>query len=282
MTEFAARVEKDSISNAGRRLISMVVTYPRIIHSEVMTHRAFARNASSSRAIPFSKMVDQVITSPFVPIKWGAEQRGMQTGDSLSEMAEIKCETAWLRARDHAVWMAKEMHSQGLHKSICNRVLEPYSWITVVITATEWCNFFRLRCHPDAEIHLQKIAGMMRDAIKKSSPEFVPFGEWHLPFIDQADLDTPGITEDDLSAISTARSARVSYLTHDGLRDHSKDQELFHKLVTGSGFGHYSPHEHVATPLENPYEASGPFRGWRQFRKNFVLENAETPIKYSP
>lgn len=278
-TDFAARVECDSISEVGRRLISVVATYPRMIHSEVMTHRAFARNSASSRAIPFPRMLEMVEKHPFIPLKWGAEQGGMQTGDVLVGYDAEMCHYRWLCARDSAVLHAKILHKFGLHKSICNRVLEPYMWITVIITATEWENFFRLRCHPHAEIHLQKIATMIHDAISASEPRELKMGEWHLPFIRQDDREEAG---DCLRAISTARAARLSYLTHDGVRSHEKDIELFDKLMDGSGFGHFSPHEHVATPFEAPFARSGPFIGWDQFRKQFANENKPTGLNYVP
>ena len=40
------------------------LTYPRYIHSEFMTHRVFSRNASSSRAIPVKRMIEQVRNNP--------------------------------------------------------------------------------------------------------------------------------------------------------------------------------------------------------------------------
>ncbi|HEV2643681.1 MAG TPA: hypothetical protein VGT98_13280, partial [Candidatus Elarobacter sp.] len=55
---FSARVLLDSVSPAGVRLTTMEARYPRFIHSEVMTHRVFSRNSSSSRAVPIRKMID--------------------------------------------------------------------------------------------------------------------------------------------------------------------------------------------------------------------------------
>jgi thymidylate synthase ThyX len=143
-------------------------------------------------------------------------------------------------------------------------------WITVVMTATEWVNFFRLRCHPDAEIHFQQIAGMIRDSLAAGSPRSVKAGDWHLPFIQDDELS---LSIETLKKCSVARNARVSYMTHEGKRDIEKDLELFERLVQGSGFGHWSPHEHVAQALEKA-ERSGPFVGWKQYRKEFAQECA--------
>lgn len=290
---YECRVELDSISPAGRRLITLVVTYPRIVHAELMTHRAFERNAASSRAIPFKTMLRQVMDDPFIPIKWGAEQKGMQTAEELSPMVVESCLENWMISRDKAVEGAAALHKCGLHKSLCNRLLEPFSWITVVITATEWENFFRLRCHPAAEVHLQKIAYMMRDAIAQSEPNKLGRGQWHTPFIRPDDLEqlqsmrlSPSETEENICKISTARCARVSYLTHDGIRDINRDFELFERLASGvaDGIPHASPFGHIATPFHDGFVNvySGPFKGWFQYRKSIKDENAETPLYYKP
>lgn len=297
---YRAQVVKDSIAPNGKRLRTVAATYPRIVHSELLTHRAFARNSASSRAIPWPKMMEAVRENPVVPLKFGMEKPGMQIGEELPpELAEY-ARQLWLEARDLALMKANALHNIGksylyerqqcgdfgpgkeipaelagyadikVHKSIPNRITEPWMWLTVVITATEWNNFFRLRCHPDAEQHIRKIAEMIREALTLSKPQPVDIGEWHLPFITDNERNCP---IEQLKAASTARAARVSYLTHDGIRSMDKDFELFNKLMQGSGFGHMSPPEHVATPAETAEERSGPFIGWKQFRKEFANEN---------
>lgn len=265
--DFAAKIIEHTLAPCGRELVTVAATYPRFVHAELMTHRAFARNAASSRAIPFSKMVAMVREFPVIPIKFGREQKGMQTSDE--EAPREDCVRTWLAGRDAACQAAIELSGHGVHKSLCNRLLEPFAWITTIITATEWNNFFRLRCHPDAEIHLQKIAYMMRDTIFASVPRPLQVGEWHLPFIQPDERELP---IEQLLQIATARSARVSYLTHDGTRAIARDVEMYEKLCQGSGFGHWSPHEHVAQASDTEVK-SGPFVGYTQYRKNFANEN---------
>lgn len=277
---FEVKIIADSLAPCGKRLTTVTMKYPRFIHSEIMTHRDRARNAASSRAIPWPKMMEAIANEPVVPLVFGSEQRGMQTGGEIDN--PDLAETIWLDARDSAIKAAKKLSELGVHKSICNRLTEPWMWITVVMSATEWNNFFRLRCHPDAEIHFQKIAGMVRDAIAGSKPKAMHAGQWHLPFIDQqldsffSTLDLCEETELDSGEIlrrcSVARCARVSYLNHDGTRDMRKDLELFDRLVQGSGFGHWSAHEHIAEACSSEVR-SGPFIGWRQYRKSFANEN---------
>lgn len=285
MAKFEVKIIKDSLAENGRRLTTITATYPRFIHSEIMTHRDRARNAASSRAIPWPKMMAAITDTPVVPIRFGSEQRGMQTGGEIENHAEA--ERIWLEARDNAVRSAQQLAELGVHKSICNRLTEPWMWITVVMSATEWANFFRLRCHHDAEIHFQRIAGMIRDALEASEPDMMDEGDWHLPFVERSDiqeleatLQSQNIGAVDLAAveeaackISTARCARVSYLSHEGKRDLAADLQLFERLVQGSGFGHWSAHEHVATPAASHNHRSGPFFGWVQYRKHFANEN---------
>lgn len=277
---FEVKIIADSIGPNGKRLTTLTATYPRFIHAEIMTHRDRERNAASSRAIPWKTMRQQVIDDPVIPIRWGAEQKGMQTGGEVEDVES--CKREWLFARDSALYRADQLHELGVHKSLVNRIVEPFAWITVVMTATEWANFFRLRIHPDAEVHFQKIAGMMRDAINASTPEEFNPGRWHMPYVTYEEDYGPAciladndytLMQEILKKCSVARCARVSYLTHEGKRDINKDLELFDRLVQGSGFGHWSPHGHVAQATCDPELRSGPFVGWKQYRKTFSQEN---------
>lgn len=143
-----------------------------------------SRNSASSRAIPFKKMVQTVMKDPFVPIAWQADHTGMQGSKYLDptrtytflEFREVLQKTFgeifgevdgfdwyqhteslhfgrvltlegwWLKVRDLVVEVAILLHAFGLTKQLCNRLLEPFMWHTVLVTATELENFFHLRC----------------------------------------------------------------------------------------------------------------------------------------
>jgi hypothetical protein len=279
---FSARVLLDSVSPAGVRLTTMEARYPRFIHSELLTHRVFSRNSSSSRAVPIRKMIDAVRTDPAMPVWWGRNQAGMQALEEIGGDARALAQAEWRRALEDALAHAERLAASdvNLHKQLVNRILEPFAWITVIITATEWANFFTQRTHEDAQPELKHLATMMLEAYRAAEPRALGLGEWHTPLI-LPDEETALPLEQRLR-ISVARSARVSYLTHDGSRDYAKDLELYEKLVGGGANGHWSPFEHVATPLASAGEWSGNFRGWQQYRKRFALEHAsafpdETP-----
>lgn len=250
-----AQIIADSMSPDGVRITSIVATYPRIIHAEVMTHRVFSRNAASSRAIPIEKMLQKVEEDPYVPTEWGANQKGMQAGELLTGAAAEKARSNWLIARDHAVTQARALLDTGVHKQLTNRLLEPFLWYTCLITATEWDNFFNLRCHPDAHPEIRKIAELMREEMRSHCPRQLEYGQWHLPFVDfDRDSEALGLdphkqaeeAREALKGISSGRSARISYETHDGVRDVSKDVELHDRLLAS---GHMSPFEHPARPM---------------------------------
>lgn len=257
---YSARVLLDSISEAGIRLTTLEVTFPRFVLAEFNTHRVLSKNSASSRAVPTSKFIQRVEEEPVIPVEWGRNQKGMSASEQLSDEDKVEAERAWLDARDCAVEQVQKLQHLGVHKQVANRLLEPFLWHTVIITGTEWENFFELRCSPNAQPEIREAALRMRDAMNESTPTLVRQGEWHMPLIqpDERSLDL-----ETLKRISVARCARVSYLTHEGKREIEKDLELYERLKHDR---HLSPFEHVAMPAsDGAFHAN--FRGWIQMRE---------------
>ena len=307
MTTITAKIIADSISSEGHRLTTMQLRYPRWIHAELMTHRQFSRNASSSRAIPVVRMIQDVLDDPAVPMFWGANQKGMQAGEECTtpiylegachfDMMDrrydpISREKAWLWAMKQAIATAEAFDKAGYHKQIVNRLLEPFSHINVVVTATEWSNFFALRRHKDAEPHINLLANRMFDAMAASEPNELQPRHWHTPYVADNDKDIWDYSlkhdldlQDVAIKCSVARCARVSYLTHEGKRPVvADDLSLYDRLIGGEVL-HASPTEHQAKPDRRikgskPYEKvweepseHGNFVGWRQYRKTIPGE----------
>ena len=272
---FSARVLLDSRAPSGARLTTLEVRYPRFIHSEMMTHRVFSRNAASSRAIPIKKMIAAVREEPALPIYWGRNQTGMSARETIAPEGEERARAEWQAALDDALRHAERLSATDidLHKQLVNRLLEPFAWITVIITATEWSNFFTQRCHADAQPEIKHIAELMLAEYRASTPALVEMGHWHLPLIQ---ADERALPDEQLCKLSVARCARVSYLTHDGKRDRERDLELYERLLGGGANGHWSPFEHVATPAAGAGQVSANFIGWEQYRKRFPEEHATT------
>lgn len=302
----SAKLIADSISPDNVRLTTLELRYPRFIHAEFMTHRVFSRNASSSRAIPVERMIQDVIDDPAMPIHWGKNQKGMQAGEECKEFVQSvtdeavwvsSCE-AWLESRDRAIETARHFLTAGYHKQIVNRLLEPWLHINVVVTATEWDNFFKLRLHPDAQPEIHELARCMKEAMDNNVPDLLAFGDWHLPYVDQnpgpdSDMvfeyaekhDLPNTIEP-AKMLSVARCASVSYKTVDGKpMTMERAAAIYDKLVKADVF-HASPFEHQAQPDQRQVlrgyqmwwgskSLHGNFTGWKQNRKVMELENCK-------
>ena len=278
----SAKIIADSISEHGIRITTMELCYPLIVHAEFMTHRMFSRNAASNRAIPTSKIIEQVENDGFYPTYWGKNQPGMQASEDLTEEDLTRAMVAWERSMNSAIDYARKLNFAGLHKQIANRVLMPYQYIKVIVTATEWDNFFNLRLTHDAQPEIQELASKMQEAMDISVPRELEHGEWHLPYV--VAEDCVKTTTDNFVKLSVARCARVSYLNHDNENpDIDKDIALADRLLEA---GHMSPFEHQATPMDfakDTYELtwekgvthrdrkdnlwSANFRGWIMYRK---------------
>jgi hypothetical protein len=220
-------------------------------------------------------MIQQVETNPFIPLHWGKAQKGMQAYEQFTGVDANECVDRWLIARDYALGAAEGMLDQGLHKQIVNRILEPWMWITVIVTGNEgaWNNFFALRCHHEAEPHIQKIAGMAREVRSQSIPQKLSAGQWHLPligFIDDDGVDERLTWPDAIQVkVSVGRCARVSYLTHEGRRDVQADIDLHDRLLASK---HFSPFEHVARSGQHTGDGGNLGFGWTQYRKTLKGE----------
>lgn len=272
---YNAKILKDSVTQHGHRLITLEVTYPRIVLAEFNTHRVFSRNSASSRAIPIEKTIKRIEDDPFIPTYWGKNQKGMVATRQIDDELCKKASEEWVKARDFAVETAKNLLNLGVHKQITNRLLEPFMWQTVIVTATEWENFLALRCHPDAQPEIMAIAEMMKNAILHSTPSIVDEDSWHMPLVeDEKQLLEEGYSLEDIKKISVGRCARVSYLTHNGSREPKADIELCERLRES---GHMSPFEHVAKPMSNDDLNKqiylGNFKGWVQYRKELPNED---------
>lgn len=223
MNKISATIVADSVNQQGDRLTSLLITFPRILLSEINTHRMLSKNTSSSRAIPFNKMVEAVLENPFIPIAWQKEHKGMQGSEYLDTLNSHIAKEHWLKARDNAILEATLMNRYQVTKQLCNRLLEPFMWTTMLITGSKegWQNFFELRCpnyelggevfkswqeaelkcgtqfepsdllsklkvnKGQAEIHMMALAEAIYDAMNESNPVELEEGEWHIPFEDK-------------------------------------------------------------------------------------------------
>jgi len=286
--------------------------YPRLVLCEFNTHRAFSRNAASSRAIPFVKMVEQLNGRP---VRFGVNKAGMADGgphDALVKMpgtnVDVTPEELWEKARDNAVEYASALNDAGYHKQVVNRLTEPFQMIKAIVTSTEWDNFFWLRYDEAADPTLQELAKEMLKAYLETPAKLLGSGEWHLPFVHtcrENDVQKFYINDpedgsvriylslEEAQKVSAARCAAVSFRRVDYTLE--KSVEVYNKLV-GAERKHASAFEHQAKVPEDDgainvkwdpqtWEPgishvdrhgnlwSGNFKGWVQFRKLIPGEN---------
>lgn len=278
-------------------IVTFELEYPRFIHSELMTHRFFSRNAASSRAIPIEKMMAAILDLPAMPHVWGLNEPGMQA--SGTHVSPTTCVWVWNEAAKSAVKSAQKLQKLGLHKQIVNRVLEPFQTMKTIVTATEWDNWYHLRNHEHAQPEIHILAQTMLDALDQSKPKELAPREYHVPYvgtirngIDESFsyfIGTVGqdsyqeLTVSEALKVSASCCAQVSYRVLDtGVE---KALRIYDSLVTNSPV-HASPFEHQATPMVEPIDSgamlwesgtthcdvwdrkwSGNLRGWIQYRQ---------------
>ena len=270
----SASIIADSVSPVGDRITTFVLAYPRFFHSELMTHRAFSRNAASSRAIPIQKMIKNIWDNPAMPVSWGQNGKGMQAKGELPLYRAKVAKLVWLTACKFACFFSWLLYQIGVHKQIANRVTEPFAHITTLVTATDFGNFFALRAHPDAQPEFQALARMMLSLYLESTPRKLNWREWHLPFVDEETRSN--LSVQDCLKISTARAARVSYLNFEGKIDYNKDFKLHDDLLAS---GHMSPFEHAARPEPECACPQSNFKGYMQYRKMVAGENRSLTLE---
>lgn len=268
------KVVADSISEVGTRITTFELEYPRIVHSELMTHRLFSRNAMSSRAIPVPKMLEQVINNPAMPVEFGKNKAGMQSDGEHTALigAGYTPEEWWKLAAMSAAKFAEAFSDAGYHKQVGNRLIEPFQFMKTIVTATEYNNFFWLRVDGDAAPTIRQLATVMKEAYEESVPELLYPGEWHTPYVAHLDAsycqsgdNSPRfaygvpdetkvgsykiLTVEEALSISSSCCAQISYRRLDSTKD--KALSVYDRLLTGRKV-HASPFEHQATPMKYP------------------------------
>jgi hypothetical protein len=295
----ATIVAHSKSEETGIEVVSAQLTFHRFILPEFNTHTAIVKNSASSRAIPVVKQIERIMTSLAYPVRWPSEQRGMQGGEDIPLHARIQAENNWEALALESVTVAQRLQKLGVHKSVVNRVLEPFMWHTVIATATAWENFFDQRVSELAQPEMNAIATLLQKALSESTPEMTGEGMWHTPYVDADEREWLLEHNFDPREISSARCARTSYLTQEGKRDPSEDEKLYQRLVTAKP-PHSSPLGHVCTPakdnvistvFEDPDEPSrvsgfafvtprvGQLLGWQQWRHVVEGRNHETSFR---
>lgn len=266
------KIIADSNNQWGKRLTTFELVYPRVIHGENLTHRMFSKNGASSRAIPVKDVIDMVRSNPAMLSRYGANQSGMQDkGAEHTELIELPWTDVKYSARDLWELAARDMcdyaeafDKADYHKQVPNRLLEPFQWMKVVLTGTEFKNFFWLRDHPAADPTFQDLASNMHQVYNESVPVDLNPGDWHVPYYYDGVWVAAGVNEEgenvdihnhtlqEALEISMSCCAQVSY------RKLDDSQEKAKRVVSRLNLNgeqpedpaHASPSEHQGTPMK--------------------------------
>jgi len=254
------QIKADSRNQAtGDRMVTVLLTrFPYTLLQELATHRLLrqgglvevlgdtnpftevtSRSSGSSRAIPVERVIQRILDDPFIP-QFSQQQKGMQGIEIDDPEFQQKNATIWREVLEQSIKFARNLAAQGVHKQHVNDILKPFLRIPILITATEWENFFHLRTDKPCRPEFRAWAIAIKQTIEQSVPKELKPGEWHIPFGDQM---PPGLSLSEQLQVATARCARLSYATHDGKRDIQEDVRLHNQLLQD---GHMGPLEHSA------------------------------------
>jgi hypothetical protein len=201
----------------------------------------------------------------YTPEKWMKDHKGMQGSEYFEDAGtKSKLERLWFKGVEQLANLQAEFLAVGLSKQWSNRWIEMPSMYKVLITSSEWENFFTQRCDSSSQDEIHDFANKVRKAMDESTPKMLEEGEWHIPFGDMMNMDK--ITdiidesgtmplelfkrdfEEAQRKIATARCARISYNNFEGKDDYSSDIRLYDMLKNK---GHFSPFEHCARAMSD-------------------------------
>lgn len=263
---FTASVLADSISPEGHRVTTVEVVYPHAVHKDLLRHRCMNRNVESFRAQKPENLIKSLLEGhAFKPEVFAQRIPGMGQGEQINEADYASA--LWDRHVLNCVETANEFLKLGIAKQQINFVLQDICPLSEIITATDWSNFYALRCElnddgiPVARPEVYLTACAIRDAIALSKPVPLYYGMMHLPLLTKEELghlcaarneiqhDSVGMqsVERQWIFISAGRCARWSYGEYKWWEEDTvKGYERAIRLLSD---GHMSPFEQQAKPF---------------------------------
>jgi thymidylate synthase ThyX len=239
-------------------LYTFRVEVPLYIWTEILTHRTFARNASSARAMSSKRYVRM---GNYVPDTFYSQGKGMQSS-TIPVKHQWLARFIWNMFFVLSTFFVKVLEKLNVSKEQRNRLVPPTKIVAGIITGTgtAWDAFLKLRDSVEADTAMQELASQIRILKDNSQPVF---SDVHNPF--DSDLVT-----------AIAKVARVSYNRESGKEDGSLVRSLAEN-------GHMSPFEHFAlfnwqathncygsgiVTLRELIEANGYDQGMRRFKED--------------
>lgn len=250
-----AKVICDSYSvESGQRMTTYEIQLPRFILAELNTHGLLKKCTQSSRAVPITAMLDLYNDNFYIPPGFGVNQAGMSSTKYLEGDDKLEAEALWKSAETDIRYYVETLGKKdglNVHKQWAARLYEPFMYTKLVITATEWDNFFWLRDDEDAaQPEMVDLTRKMKAARDASVPQELSAGQWHMPYVDCTywwdqqeffDADGKKIDLETALMLSASCCAQTSYRKADDSLEKAKI--VYDKLFGGSK-PHFSPCEH--------------------------------------
>lgn len=255
-----------AIGMKSHGLISFQIEVPLYIWTEILTHRRFARNASSARAMSTERYVNM---GYYTPEYFYTQGKGMQSSNDRIKHQWLAVQV-WHTTMKICQFSTKILERLSVAKEQRNRLIPPTKIVRAIVTGTEdaWKAFLLLRNHHTADKAMQDFARLIEYQISQisyyrsttiiASGEFpqhlqqysIPSGSAYVlnctpELIDNwtyADIHLP--FEGDTESI-VAQIARVSYA-----RTKGKDDKALYDALWRDG--HLSPFEHIAYWTSDP------------------------------
>lgn len=277
----------------------------RSVQTELARHRMFSLSFASSRAIPTRIMVKRLLDEMFIP-QWTKNSAGMAGKFADKEDVEFYNEE-WLRAQFQNITSVLRMITrQDLnindvinmpkeeiialfegaknipHKGDINRLLESGMSMEGVVSGTAFSNFFFQRVHKAAHPALQEVAYRMAKLYYSTQPKQLEWGEDHLPFISENDIEevkSYATKQTDsyraiLRRMSAARCGRISFGKDGEIKTIEDELNWFHRHIYENASKGQPPH---VSPAEHPSWAQrgkhANFTGFKSLRSTIPGEN---------
>jgi thymidylate synthase ThyX len=216
-----------------KELYTFQVDLPYYVWVELLTHKRFARNASSNRAMSVTKNIEEL--GYYIPDTFYLKGKGMKAGEPVDLFSELdhQCSTIWKSVWEFASKAAIELETLGITKEQASRVLPTFKMMRGLVTGTRdaFEKFLFLRDNVNADMAMQELAKQIEKKLRTAKCDI---STNHIPFL--GDLE---ITSHNLM-ICAGRIARISYGKNEAKEN---DYELGMRLLVS---GHLSPFEHMA------------------------------------
>lgn len=277
----SAKIVADSVGETSKaRITTFELVMPKCLIAQFNKHTLIRNSAESSRARPTQQILEQIQMDPYLPSQWHYRKRGMQPADPMSTGDAGKMSSLEAALRRNVLEIVQEMEKLKASKEDINRYLEPWMYATVVATATDWDNYWKLRLGEDAQGAHRQLAGLMYAAYNSSVPitripvcGFHPTPgscsfPWHLPYVTEEERNT--INPILLPQLSAARCGRASYGRAGEAKTLEEDVERCQSFVRD---GHWTPLEGPARLTKSGGARFGAYRAWMSLRKHYAGES---------